>query len=155
MVASKADRPGGERPERAEKRAVNISLSVALIDRLETETARRKMDRSALLTEYAEAGLSGGVRPMPAPVVVGLPAGDVERIADALAARLPQSTAREQGNEDDLRGLPARLLEGLTVVSRQLEVVSRQLQIVTAVGRDAERDAETQAKKSKRRWGRR
>ncbi len=58
----------------AKKERVNVSLASDLLDALDSEAARRKMDRSALLTEYARTGLHGGVAP--APVVVSAPTAE-------------------------------------------------------------------------------
>lgn len=70
--------------EAAKKERVNVSLSSDVLEALDSEAARRKMDRSALLTEYARTGLNGGVAPVP--VVVDIPSAD--DIAAAVAQRL-------------------------------------------------------------------
>lgn len=66
-----------------------MSLASDLLEALDSEAARRKMDRSALLTEYARTGLNGGVAP--AAVVVDVPTA--KEIAEEIAALAPSGTA--------------------------------------------------------------
>jgi len=74
--------------EVSKKERVNVSLSSDLLEALDSEAARRKMDRSALLTEYARTGLNGGIAP--APVVVDVPTA--KQIAEEIAALAPAGT---------------------------------------------------------------
>jgi len=85
MVASS---PVGK-AEAVKKERINVYIPADLVEALDSEAARRKMDRSALLTEYARTGLNGGVAP--APVVVDVPTA--KEIAEEIAALVPSGMA--------------------------------------------------------------
>jgi len=92
--------------EVSKKERVNVSLASDLLEALDSEAARRKMDRSALLTEYARTGLNGGVAP--APVVVDVPTA--KEIADELTPLLSGTVgASVTGGAIDLTALIGKL----------------------------------------------
>jgi len=103
MVASSSPKA-----EAARKKVVNVSLASDLLEALDSEAARRKMDRSALLTEYTRTGLNGGVAP--APVAVDVPTA--KQIADELTLLLSgtgMGGASVTGGAIDLTALIGKL----------------------------------------------
>jgi len=100
--------------EVSKKERVNVSLAADLLEALDSEAARRKMDRSALLTEYARTGLNGGVAPTP--VVVDVPTAKeiAEEIAALTAAGTTEVTPVDAMLTDHGRKLTAIYRELLT-----------------------------------------
>lgn len=114
--------------EQAKKERVNVSLAADLLEALDSEAARRKMDRSALLTEYARTGLNGGVAP--APVVVDVPTA--REIAEEIAALAPSGVA----GVDSVGAILTDHGRKLTVIYREMLTQREELLTVHEMTKD-------------------
>jgi len=102
-----------------------VSLAADLLEALDSEAQRRKMDRSALLTEYARTGLNGGVAPVP--VVVDVPTA--EENAAALVALLPAPGAT--GGDDSGAVVAALTDHGRKLTALYRELLAQREELVT------------------------